>query len=91
MTRGEISLEGEASLEEAVLEPPGDWMGCGELSSVENERAVATQTTNEYMLTQLLILPEYRWKWCGLKKHFSHVLMFHSPTEGGCHANNSSF
>lgn len=43
LTRGEISLEGEASLEEAVLEPPGDWMGCGELSSVENERAVATQ------------------------------------------------
>lgn len=42
LTRGEISLEGEASLEEAVLEPPGDWMGCGELSSVGKERAVAT-------------------------------------------------
>ena len=33
LTRGDISLEGEASLEEAVLEPPGDWMGCGEQSS----------------------------------------------------------
>ena len=34
LTNGEISLEGEASLDEAVLEPPGDWIGWGMESSV---------------------------------------------------------
>ena len=26
LTKGEISLEGDASLDDAVLEPPGDWI-----------------------------------------------------------------
>jgi hypothetical protein len=33
VTRGDNSLQGEVSLELAVLDPPGDWTGCGGESS----------------------------------------------------------
>lgn len=34
LIKGVISLEGEVSRDEAVLDPPGDWMGSGKVSSV---------------------------------------------------------
>ena len=43
---GEMSLQGDTSLDEAVLEPPGDWIGCeAEQSSVGiiSERPVAEE------------------------------------------------
>ena len=47
LTNGEISLEGDASLDDAVLEPPGDWSnGWGKLSSEQTKQLNITQFYN---------------------------------------------